>query len=378
MAVLDLDLITTESAANFAAVNYLPTAEFAKLPEGATRSIKGKNYYLKDSRWHAADTGELLESRPEERERIMENATQKREGKEAKLLADQDKKDLIKDLNQRKPYTVIRSGDLIEIQKKPAMFDTGDFKFEISGSSIKIEGQKVTISESSVNFFGAAQNYLTPGQEYRLSPTASKLPENPNQYDIHQWLMDFDRGVLKKPDGKFAQFNKAMITIPAEKLSLILIYLNTPAADGQDPPYGDEMDEILAAKIDDKGDVIAIGRDGQKLLAIKIGNQETSIRLANYDELAKPESGAQFAQYPIGQEQIISSIKDVGDEAISTWLNQIKDMLLTADDLETAQEAIFELFPDLKSDDLADDVSNCLTLASLAGYFEAEFDYSQG
>jgi hypothetical protein len=52
---LDLDLITRETAANFAAVNYLPEAKFAKLPEGATRSINGKKYYLKNSRWHRAE-----------------------------------------------------------------------------------------------------------------------------------------------------------------------------------------------------------------------------------------------------------------------------------------------------------------------------------
>jgi hypothetical protein len=50
---LDLDLITTETAANFAAVNYLHEAEFALVPEGSTRQIKGKEYVLTNHRWRS-------------------------------------------------------------------------------------------------------------------------------------------------------------------------------------------------------------------------------------------------------------------------------------------------------------------------------------
>jgi phage gp29-like protein len=166
------------------------------------------------------------------------------------------------------------------------------------------------------------------------------------------------------------------ITIPAEKLPLILEYLNNPAAPGQEPPYGDGMDKILAAKIDDNGDIIAIGQDGSKVLAIKIGDKETSIRMANYEEQATKEqastAAANFAQHPIGQESLITGIKQAGDEQIGLWLDQVKDMFLTADDPATAQAAVFELYPQLETAEFSKQTANYLTLAGLVGYFEAE------
>jgi phage gp29-like protein len=166
-----------------------------------------------------------------------------------------------------------------------------------------------------------------------------------------------------------------MQIIAPEKYPAILDYLNNPPAEGEDPPYGDGMDQIFAAKLDDNGDVIAIGGDGGKILAIKIGDTETSIRLANFDDtkdVLAPKEAAKFAKYPEGQEQIIDSIKNAGDREISAWLDNIKDVLLTADDLDTARDAVFQFYPDLDSAKFQSEIENHLTLASLQGYFEAE------
>jgi hypothetical protein len=161
-----------------------------------------------------------------------------------------------------------------------------------------------------------------------------------------------------------------MELINKEKWPKILDYLNTAAVEGQDPPYGDGMDAILAAKIDDNGDIVAIGQDGKKILAIKIGDKQASIRLANYSDLASSEAQARFSKNPDTQEQLISSFKAAGDEAIRDWMITIKDVILTADDLPTAKNAIFELYPELSGAEMQ--VENYLTLASLGGYFEAE------
>jgi hypothetical protein len=159
-------------------------------------------------------------------------------------------------------------------------------------------------------------------------------------------------------------------TIAPDKYPAILNYLNTPAAPGQEPPYGDGMDSILAAKIDDNGDIIAIGQDGKKMLAIKIGDTQTSIRLANYDEQAANET-ADFAKGVPSQEDMIAGLKEVGDEQFGSWLSTIKDVILTADDLPTAREAIFGLYPELDTAKFAKNVESYLTLASMAGYFSA-------
>jgi hypothetical protein len=159
-------------------------------------------------------------------------------------------------------------------------------------------------------------------------------------------------------------------TIAPDKYPAILNYLNNPAAEGQAPPYGDGMEAILAAKFDDNGDIIAIGQDGPKVLAIKIGDKVTSIRLANYEEQAEAET-ANFAKGTPTQADLINSLKQAGDGQIGSWLDAIKNVILTADDLEVAREAIFELYPELESAEFSAETANYLTLAGMTGYWEA-------
>lgn len=163
-------------------------------------------------------------------------------------------------------------------------------------------------------------------------------------------------------------------TITPDRFPAILNFLNNPAAPGESPPYGDGMERINAAKFDDDGNIIAIGQDGGKILAIKITDTGVAIKLANYGEVKEPEEpAAKFAQAS-GQEAIVDSLKNIGDAQFEKWLDQIKDVVFTADDLGTAQEAIFEMFPQLDSAEFAQEVSQHLTLAGLQGYFEAEYE----
>jgi hypothetical protein len=46
-------------------------------------------------------------------------------------------------------------------------------------------------------------------------------------------------------------------------------------------------------------------------------------------------------------------------------------MLLTSDDLPSARESLFSLWPELETDTLTADFAQALTLSSMAGYFEA-------
>jgi hypothetical protein len=169
--------------------------------------------------------------------------------------------------------------------------------------------------------------------------------------------------------------------ISPDKYPAILNYLNNPAAEGQAPPYGDGIEAILAAKFDDNGDIIAIGQDGPKMLAIKIGDKDKTIaiRLANYEELGAttpttPAANiAAMAASPVpSQADLIGGMKAAGDDQIAGWLNMVKDVILTADDLETARDAVFELYPELQSSQFARQSENYLTIAGMAGYFEAQ------
>jgi phage gp29-like protein len=134
--------------------------------------------------------------------------------------------------------------------------------------------------------------------------------------------------------------------------------------------YTDGIDSIGAARVEDNGDIIVVGQDGPKILAIKIGaDNKIAIRLANADKMATEQ--AQFSAPDISQEAIIDRLKTTGDREIGNWLNTVKDMLLTSDDISTARESLFSLWPDLETDTLESEFNQALTLSSMAGYFEA-------
>jgi hypothetical protein len=133
--------------------------------------------------------------------------------------------------------------------------------------------------------------------------------------------------------------------------------------------YTDRVEQVEGAKIDDQDAIVAICRDGAKRLAIKIADSGISIKMMNPPRGA---TAAMAAPMTLDTDTIASKLKETGDEQIGSWLDTIKDMLLTSDDLEQAQSSLFSLWPDLATDDLEMSFSQALTLASLDGYFSDE------
>jgi hypothetical protein len=127
--------------------------------------------------------------------------------------------------------------------------------------------------------------------------------------------------------------------------------------------YTDEVEQILSAGVDKNGTIICLAQDGNKQLAIEIGDNDVQIRLFN--------PTTQFSQQQDTPDQIATNLQKLGDPIVGDWLRQIEQMLATSDDLETAREALFQLYPDLDSTDLAEQMTDATAAASMAGFWEA-------
>lgn len=127
--------------------------------------------------------------------------------------------------------------------------------------------------------------------------------------------------------------------------------------------YTDDVEQILGAGVDKSNNIICLAQDGSKQLAIEITNDDIKIKLFN--------PTAQFSAAPDIPTQIADNLQRIGDPLFGGWLNQIKQMLETSDDLETAREALFQLYPDLDSTELTDQMTDAMALASMAGFWAA-------
>jgi hypothetical protein len=212
---LDLEIILRETAANFAATTLLPElekAEFAKIPEGTTKTIKGKSYYLKDSRWRSTETDELLENN-------LEKADRDETAAEDKITRSEDRqarKELMESLAKTKPYTLKMVDGGHEITKSGNTLDLGDMKITRSPQTIKIttdgSGHRVQIGagSSAVLSGGVTTNYDSPAESYQVSHSPIKISAGSSQLQIHDFLYHPDQGILKKPHGQYAQFEKSV------------------------------------------------------------------------------------------------------------------------------------------------------------------------
>ena len=142
--------------------------------------------------------------------------------------------------------------------------------------------------------------------------------------------------------------------ISDDKLTNLLAVIN----EGWDEP----IDKITAAQINDDGSIIAIAYSGDIPLGVKIDDEGIEV---------KPIGDVQFGQQPDIPDQIAPNLQQIGDPIFGGWLRQIEQMLATSGDLETAREALFELYPDLDSTDLTDQMTDAMALASIAGFWEA-------
>jgi hypothetical protein len=127
--------------------------------------------------------------------------------------------------------------------------------------------------------------------------------------------------------------------------------------------YTDGLDRILAAEIDDRDNIICLAQDGDKQLAIEITDSDIKIKLYN--------PTAKFRQEPDTPSQIATNLQKIGDPIFGGWLEQIKQMLETSDDLESMRESLFQLYPDLDGTELTEQMTDAMALASMAGFWEA-------
>ncbi len=130
--------------------------------------------------------------------------------------------------------------------------------------------------------------------------------------------------------------------------------------------YTDEVDRILSAGVDDRGNILCAAQDGDKKLAIEITDSDIKIKLFNSNPTAQFSSSK-----PDIPTQIATNLQRIGDPILGGWLSQIQQMLETSDDLASAQAALFQLYPDLDSTVLTEQMTDAMALASMAGFWAA-------
>jgi hypothetical protein len=128
--------------------------------------------------------------------------------------------------------------------------------------------------------------------------------------------------------------------------------------------YAEQIEEIIEAGVDASGNIICVAQDGERQISIEIA--DGGIKTELYDPSAKFS-----APKPDTSSQIATNLQKLGDPIVSGWLRQIEQVLATSDDLETAREALFQLYPDLDSTELTEQMTDATALASMAGFWEA-------
>lgn len=143
--------------------------------------------------------------------------------------------------------------------------------------------------------------------------------------------------------------------------------------------YRDEVERIISARFDDAGDIICVAQDGKKQLAVKISDSDIRIKLMNPKDIAADEpeetsGGGNTAQMSAPDQDIVDIYVDRlrQRQPIKPWLEQAKELLLQAPDLESFGKELVEKYPDIPSDDFNQLMQDALTAASMAGYFDAE------
>jgi phage gp29-like protein len=133
--------------------------------------------------------------------------------------------------------------------------------------------------------------------------------------------------------------------------------------------YTDRVEQILGAGVDDNGNIFCAAQDGDKKLAIEITDTGIQIKLFN------PNPTAQFtAPKPDIPTQIADNLQTKANPIAFGWLKQIEQIFNTTDDLASAREALFQLYPQLDSSELKEQMTDALALASMTGFESAQTD----
>jgi Protein of unknown function (DUF935) len=150
--------------------------------------------------------------------------------------------------------------------------------------------------------------------------------------------------------------------------------------------YDEPIDRIESAQFDNDGNIIALAYSGDIPLAVKIDGEaveveefEDSSQFSEHEPcdpidpiLTQLNPTARFSQpQQDTPDRIATNIQKLGDPIVGGWLRQIEQMLATSDDLEAAREALSQLYPDLDSTDLAEQMTDAMAAASMAGFWEA-------
>jgi phage gp29-like protein len=153
--------------------------------------------------------------------------------------------------------------------------------------------------------------------------------------------------------------------IPATEYPILISIVNESYTDG--------LDRILSARENDDGSIVCVGQDGVKQVACKITDTKVEIRLLNPDQVkGDSPNTAKFSRQPDTSDQIAVNLQRIGDPIVAGWLQQIQQVLETSDDLPNAREALFQLYPELDSSDLTEQMTDAMALANMAGFWEAQ------
>jgi phage gp29-like protein len=158
-----------------------------------------------------------------------------------------------------------------------------------------------------------------------------------------------------------------MISLKPELIARLL-----PVVKEADP----EIDRITSAGILEDGSIICAAAIGNEQIGIKIQNGQVETRPMSGDPTQLKPIGdattAQFSQQPDTPDRIATNLQRIGDPIVAGWLHQVKQVLETSDDLPSAKEALFQLYPDLDAAELTEQMTDAMALASMAGFWEAQ------
>lgn len=136
--------------------------------------------------------------------------------------------------------------------------------------------------------------------------------------------------------------------------------------------YTDEVEQILSAGADENGTIICLAQDGNKQLAINVGDDDIQIRLFNPQAIAG-ETAQMAAPEKIAPDLVDSYVDRLKQQfPFKPWLQQAKELLMQSPSLEDYSAKLVDLYPEMPSGDFNQIMLDALTAASMAGYFDAE------
>ena len=160
-----------------------------------------------------------------------------------------------------------------------------------------------------------------------------------------------------------------MKLIPTERYPNLIQLINIT--------YTDEVEQILSAGVDDSGAIVCLAQDGNKRLAIKIGDDDIQIRLSN-PQAVTGQTAQMAAPEEFAPDLVDSYVDQLKQQfPFKPWLQQAKELLMQSPNLEDYSTKLVDMYPEMPSDDFNQIMLDALTAASMAGYFDAESEMGE-